>query len=179
MPLLMFLGPPGELVAAARLLGAAQMAMPVPGARSATGEEQIPEVKQAGTLGLQVEAGPSPASAMLDAFSGSGNSFVDPGGAAGEVSVEAGTLGPRLVEDVGVQAKIMLTVMDDDGNEGCSSIKKSTPLRNLFDAYCRRKRLWGSQVQFGLNGNRIAPDDTAEALGVDEADIIDAEWITG
>ncbi|OLP91593.1 Ubiquitin-like protein SMT3 [Symbiodinium microadriaticum] len=47
-------------------------------------------------------------------------------------------------------------------------IKKTTPLRKLMDAYCSRLGLQASQVRFMVDGERIAADDTAEKLGLEE-----------
>merc|ERR1711933_641865 len=51
--------------------------------------------------------------------------------------------------------------------------KKTTPLRKLMDAYCSRLGLQASQVRFMVDGERIAPDDTAEKLGLEDEDLID------
>ena len=65
-------------------------------------------------------------------------------------------------------------------------IKKTTPLRKLsgaflrplraellrMDAYCSRLGLQASQVRFMVDGERIAADDTAEKLGLEDEDAI-------
>merc|ERR1719356_2337022 len=61
-------------------------------------------------------------------------------------------------------AHIQLKVKDQQGSEVQFKIKKSTPLRKLMDAYCSRLGLQASQVRFMVDGERIAPDDTAEKL---------------
>jgi len=63
---------------------------------------------------------------------------------------------------------IQLKVKDQQGSEVQFKIKKSTPLRKLMDAYCSRLGLQASQVRFMVDGERIAPDDTAEKLGLEE-----------
>jgi large subunit ribosomal protein L40e len=42
-----------------------------------------------------------------------------------------------------------------------------------MDAYCSRLGLQASQVRFMVDGERIAPDDTAEKLGLEDEDLID------
>merc|ERR1712075_34052 len=68
---------------------------------------------------------------------------------------------------------IQLKVKDQQGSEVQFKIKKSTPLRKLMDAYCSRLELQASQVRFMVDGERIAPDDTAEKLGLEDEDLID------
>ncbi|CAE8586604.1 unnamed protein product [Polarella glacialis] len=68
---------------------------------------------------------------------------------------------------------IQLKVKDQQGSEVQFKIKKSTPLRKLMDAYCIRLGLQASQVRFMVDGERIAADDTAEKLGLEDEDLID------
>ncbi|CAE8594765.1 unnamed protein product [Polarella glacialis] len=68
---------------------------------------------------------------------------------------------------------IQLKVKDQQGSEVQFKIKKSTPLRKLMDAYCSRLGLQASQVRFMVDGERIAADDTAEKLGLEDEDLID------
>merc|ERR1712172_106561 len=68
---------------------------------------------------------------------------------------------------------IQLKVKDQQGSEVQFKIKKSTPLRKLMDAYCSRLGLTASQVRFMVDGERIAADDTAEKLGLEDEDLID------
>merc|ERR1711994_917676 len=75
--------------------------------------------------------------------------------------------------DDAAAAHIQLKVKDQQGSEVQFKIKKSTPLRKLMDAYCSRLGLQASQVRFMVDGERIAPDDTAEKLGLEDEDLID------
>merc|ERR1712232_1301934 len=68
---------------------------------------------------------------------------------------------------------IQLKVKDQQGSEVQFKIKKSTPLRKLMDAYCSRLGLQSSQVRFMVDGERIAPEDSAEKLGLEDEDLID------
>ena len=74
---------------------------------------------------------------------------------------------------VSATCHIQLKVKDHQGLEVQFKIKKSTSLRKLMDAYCSRLGLQASQVRFMVNGERIAPDDTAEKLGLEDGDLID------
>merc|ERR1711918_179846 len=76
----------------------------------------------------------------------------------------------------GAAGHIQLKVKDQQGSEVQFKIKKSTPLRKLMDAYCSRLGLQASQVRFMVDGERIAPDDTAEKLGLEDEDLIDGRW---
>merc|ERR1712110_891563 len=78
----------------------------------------------------------------------------------------------EMAEDAAA-AHIQLKVKDQQGSEVQFKIKKSTPLRKLMDAYCSRLGLQASQVRFMVDGERIAPDDTAEKLGLEDEDLID------
>merc|ERR1712205_1225 len=78
----------------------------------------------------------------------------------------------QMAEDAAA-AHIQLKVKDQQGSEVQFKIKKSTPLRKLMDAYCSRLGLQASQVRFMVDGERIAPDDTAEKLGLEDEDLID------
>ncbi len=51
--------------------------------------------------------------------------------------------------------------------------KKSTPLRKLMDGYCSRLGVQASQIRFMIDGECIAPDGTAEKLGLVDEYFID------
>ena len=74
---------------------------------------------------------------------------------------------------------IQLKVKDHQGLLVQFKLKKSTSLCKLMDAYCSRLGLQASQVRFIVNGERIAPDDTAEKLGLEDGDFIVAMEQTG
>merc|ERR1711870_72341 len=79
----------------------------------------------------------------------------------------------QMAEGDAAGQHIQLKVKDQQGSEVQFKIKKSTPLRKLMDAYCSRLGLQASQVRFMVDGERIAPDDTAEKLGLEDEDLID------
>merc|ERR1712093_350439 len=75
-------------------------------------------------------------------------------------------------EEQGAPQHIQLKVKDQQGSEVQFKIKKTTPLRKLMDAYCNRLGMQSSQVRFMVDGERIAPDDTADKLGLEDEDLI-------
>ena len=59
-------------------------------------------------------------------------------------------------------------------------IKKSTTMGKWMLDYCRRHGLQASQVRFMIDGERIAPDHTAEKLGLENNDTIEVwKWQKG
>eukprot|EP00439_Symbiodinium_sp_Y106_P064948 s1078_g10.t1 len=79
----------------------------------------------------------------------------------------------KMAEAADAPQHIQLKVKDQQGSEVQFKIKKTTPLRKLMDAYCSRLGLQASQVRFMVDGERIAADDTAEKLGLEDEDLID------
>ena len=77
--------------------------------------------------------------------------------------------------------RILLRVKDQLGNEVQFKIKKSTPLRKLMDAYCDHLGLRTDnghrRARFFANGERVAPEDTVEKLGLEDLGIILAEFV--
>merc|ERR1711907_615169 len=53
-------------------------------------------------------------------------------------------------------------------------VKKGTALKKLMNAFCQRQSLNMSQIVFLYDGARITPENTAEELGLEEGDEIDA-----
>ena len=69
-------------------------------------------------------------------------------------------------------AYIHLQVRNQQGVNANFEIKKSTPLRKLMDEYCRRFVPQGSHLRLLVQGVVIAPEDTADRLGLKEGDLI-------
>ena len=69
--------------------------------------------------------------------------------------------------------RIQLKVKGQRASGVLFNIESSTPFRKLIDAYCSRLGLQASQVRFMVDGARIAPEDTAEQLGLESEDHID------
>eukprot|EP00972_Heterocapsa_arctica_P039824 5868437-Heterocapsa_arctica.AAC.1 len=73
-----------------------------------------------------------------------------------------------------------LMVKDSKGRVLEVSFKKSTQrLRKLISACCLRLDLQESQVRFMVGRYCIAPDDTAEKLGLKDGDTIDVVSFLG
>eukprot|EP00818_Percolomonas_sp_WS_P001850 CAMPEP_0117439286 /NCGR_PEP_ID=MMETSP0759-20121206/2488_1 /TAXON_ID=63605 /ORGANISM="Percolomonas cosmopolitus, Strain WS" /LENGTH=96 /DNA_ID=CAMNT_0005230999 /DNA_START=142 /DNA_END=432 /DNA_ORIENTATION=+ len=68
---------------------------------------------------------------------------------------------------------INIRVCSADGSETFFKIKRSTPLRKLMDAYCKRQGLSRDSVRFTFDGNRIGDNETADTLEMDQNDSID------
>ena len=73
--------------------------------------------------------------------------------------------------------RILLRVKCEQGSEMHIDIKKTTPLRNLMDAYCDRLGLHTELTRFFANGERVAPEDTVEKLGLEDLGIILADFV--
>jgi small ubiquitin-related modifier len=71
-------------------------------------------------------------------------------------------------------AAVTLKVRNQQSSVLQFKILKSTPLRKLMDSYCSRLGLQVSQMRFTVNGKCVASDDTAENLGLEDDDLIEA-----
>ena len=71
-------------------------------------------------------------------------------------------------------AYIHLQVRNQQGVDANFEIKKSTPLRKLMDEYCRRFVPQGSHLRLLVQDVEIAPEDTANRLGLKNGDLIRA-----
>ncbi|KAL9657414.1 hypothetical protein ABK040_014401 [Willaertia magna] len=84
------------------------------------------------------------------------------------------------MSDEGVKAEtkdeqhINIRVVNGEGVEVFFKIKKSTPLKKLMEAYCKRQGLMSSAVRFTFDGNRLSGNETAEQLDMEDKDVIDA-----
>ena len=97
--------------------------------------------------------------ASIEAMQGK-NSKVD---AAAEV-----TRSPRPA----VPNAILLKFSDQNGMELHLAVKMKAPLGKAIDRYCQLLNLQAAQARFMMDGVRIAPDDTAESLGLKNKDTI-------
>ena len=52
-----------------------------------------------------------------------------------------------------------------DGNEVFFKVKKTTPLRKLMDAYCKRQGVADKDVVFLFDGSRLKDEQTPEQVG--------------
>ncbi|KAJ2747837.1 SUMO protein smt3 [Coemansia sp. BCRC 34301] len=69
---------------------------------------------------------------------------------------------------------VNIKVIGPDNSEVMFKIKTSTKLSKLMTAYCSRTGQTMGSVRFLVDGQRISPDDTPQALGLEEGDTIDA-----
>ncbi|UZJ55000.1 hypothetical protein CBS101457_004320 [Exobasidium rhododendri] len=71
--------------------------------------------------------------------------------------------------------QLNIKVKDADGNEVFFKVKKHTRLAKLKRAYAEKMGKSENSVRFiTSDGNRIADEDTAETLGLEDQDEIDA-----
>ncbi|KAG2388663.1 hypothetical protein C9374_000102 [Naegleria lovaniensis] len=77
------------------------------------------------------------------------------------------------VKAEGKEQHINVKVVSQDGVEVFFKIKKSTPLKKLMEAYCKRQGLSAASVRFVFDGNRINGNETADELEMDDQDVID------
>ncbi|KAK1442209.1 small ubiquitin-related modifier I like protein [Babesia gibsoni] len=69
---------------------------------------------------------------------------------------------------------IQIKVRSPDGSEVYFKIKKKTKLEKLMSTYCNRLGQSPDAVRFLFDGERIKGENTAEDLGIEHGDIIDA-----
>ncbi|PWN52931.1 ubiquitin-like protein [Violaceomyces palustris] len=70
--------------------------------------------------------------------------------------------------------QLNIKVKDAEGNEVFFKVKKNTRLSKLKRAYAERMGKPENSVRFIFDGQRIGDDDTADSLGMDDQDEIDA-----
>jgi small ubiquitin-related modifier len=68
---------------------------------------------------------------------------------------------------------INLKVKEQNGSTVYFKVKKSTQLRKLMEAYCKRQGKDISQVRFLFDGERIHEDQTPGDLQMEDEDEID------
>ncbi|KAG9391151.1 Ubiquitin-2 like Rad60 SUMO-like [Carpediemonas membranifera] len=69
--------------------------------------------------------------------------------------------------------KIRIKVRGLTGEEVYFSMKAVTPMKKLFDAYCKKNGLDQSSVRFTLDGERIGDEATAKELDLQDGDLIE------
>ena len=81
----------------------------------------------------------------------------------------------------GDDENISLTVADQSGGAPVQfRIKKTTPLRKLMDAYCKKLGLSRLAVRFSFDGGRLHEDDAPKNVGLEDGDEIQVEsWQEG
>src|SRR5690349_9871586 len=67
-----------------------------------------------------------------------------------------------------------LKVKSQDGSSVYFKVKKTTQLRKLMEAYCKRVGKESTEVRFLFDGQRIEGDQTPQELEMEDDDEIDA-----
>lgn len=70
--------------------------------------------------------------------------------------------------------QLNIKVKDADGNEVFFKVKKHTKLAKLQRAYAERMGKPASSIRFLFEGQRINDEDTADSLGIEDGEEIDA-----
>jgi small ubiquitin-related modifier len=79
------------------------------------------------------------------------------------------------VEDQGSDSQhINLTIKDPQGEETYFKVKRSTRMRKLFQAFCKRGNIDPGTMRFFFQGERINEDHTPDDIGLHDGDKIDA-----
>lgn len=74
-------------------------------------------------------------------------------------------------DDPGV---VNLKIVDANGEEVFFKIKRTTKMKRLFHAYCKRVGLDISTIRFFLDGRHIDDEDTPDSLVLKDGSSIDA-----
>jgi len=69
---------------------------------------------------------------------------------------------------------INIKVVSQDHNEVLFKISKTTPMKKMMDAYCKKQGIMPTSVRFLFNGERLREGDTPQSLQMENNDIIDA-----
>eukprot|EP00040_Diaphanoeca_grandis_P038577 m.256795 g.256795 ORF g.256795 m.256795 type:complete len:106 (-) comp34699_c0_seq1:109-426(-) len=80
------------------------------------------------------------------------------------------------VKEEGGENFINLRVVAQDNNELHFKIKRSTPMRKLISAYCKKQGLNAASVRFLFDGETISPDATPDSMEMEDKDVIDVMY---
>lgn len=69
---------------------------------------------------------------------------------------------------------VTVKVRSPDGEQVLYRIKKKTRLQKLMNSYCQRTGQNEHSIRFLFEGERLRPEMTAEDVGLQEGDLIDA-----
>lgn len=86
------------------------------------------------------------------------------------------SLSEQQTEDQGAEdsSRIQITVKDPQGEDVYFKVRKTTKMRKLFQAFCKRSNVDPSTMRFFFQGERIQEDETPESLGLKEGDKIES-----
>ena len=81
---------------------------------------------------------------------------------------------PKMDDASGDDENINLSVTDGTGGTPVQfKIKKTTPLRKLMVAYCKRQGISKEDVRFTFDGARLHEQDVPKARGLEDGDEIE------
>ena len=70
-------------------------------------------------------------------------------------------------------AQVNLKVVNKDGNEVFFKVKRTTAMKKLMDAYCKKSGLERNRVRFLYDGKILEDEKTPEDYEMDDDDLID------
>ncbi|ODQ80221.1 hypothetical protein BABINDRAFT_7687 [Babjeviella inositovora NRRL Y-12698] len=76
-------------------------------------------------------------------------------------------------DEVKTETHINLKV-SDGSNEIFFKIKRSTPMKRLMEAFCKRQGKSMDTLRFLIDGQRLSPDNTPDDLDLEDGDVIEA-----
>ncbi len=71
-------------------------------------------------------------------------------------------------------AQVNIKVVNAEGNEVFFKIKRSTTMKKLMDAYCKKNGMTRNQVRFLYDGKPLEEEKTPDDYEMDDDDVIDA-----
>jgi small ubiquitin-related modifier len=72
------------------------------------------------------------------------------------------------------QAHVNLTIKDPQGEEVYFKVKRTTRMRKLFQAFCKRSNTEYETMRFFFQGERVDDETTPADLGLKDGDKLDA-----
>ncbi|KAJ9455890.1 hypothetical protein DIPPA_21785 [Diplonema papillatum] len=97
-------------------------------------------------------------------------STVDQAKTPTELGLEEGSILDVTLHSPG---HLSISVFDPEGEGVCFSMKRSTPLKRLTDAYCRKKNIEPKSARFLFDGVTLDETQTPDQLHMDNFEIID------
>ncbi|OBA22962.1 ubiquitin-like protein [Metschnikowia bicuspidata var. bicuspidata NRRL YB-4993] len=73
------------------------------------------------------------------------------------------------VSDTHINLKV-----SDGAGEIFFKIKRTTPMKRLMDAFCKRQGRSLDSIRFLVDGTRIHPDATPQEMDLEDGDVIEA-----
>ncbi|ODV97997.1 hypothetical protein PACTADRAFT_63680 [Pachysolen tannophilus NRRL Y-2460] len=89
--------------------------------------------------------------------------------ASPEAEAPAADVKPDVKPDTHINLKV-----SDGSSEIFFKIKRSTPLKRLMEAFCKRQGKSAESLRFLVDGQRVLPDNTPDDLDLEDGDVIEA-----